>query len=461
MNPLLKDLKEAIVGSEQDFTSGNLRRAIFLLAVPMVLEMAMESVFAVVDIYFVSRLGADAVATVGITESMVTIIYAISMGFGLATTAMVSRRMGEKKPREAAEAAFQSIVTGLLMAAAIAIPGGLYASELLRLMGAGPEICRSMSGYTAVMLGGNAVIMLLFIINAVFRSAGDAAISMRVLWIANILNLILDPVLIFGLGPFPELGVMGAAIATNIGRGLAVLYQFYLLFSGKTRIKLTPRDIRIHFHTIGQLVRLALGGVGQQIIATSSWIGLMRIVSVFGSTAVAGYTIAIRVIVFALLPCWGISNAAATLVGQNLGASKPDRAERSVWATSKANMILMGLISIALIGFPRTFIQPFIDDGPVVASGAAALRIMSLGFIAYGLGMVLVQALNGAGDTATPTKINLVCFWLLEIPLAYLLAIKMHVGETGVFYSIIIAETMMTLCALAAFKRGRWKQKQV
>ncbi len=461
MNTLLKDIKEAIVGSEQDFTSGSLHRAIFLLAVPMVLEMAMESVFAVVDIYFVSRLGADAVATVGITESMVTIIYAISMGFGLATTAMVSRRMGEKKPREAAEAAFQSILTGLLISTAIAIPGGLYASRLLGLMGANAEMCHSMSGYTAVMLAGNGVIMLLFIINAVFRSAGDAAISMRVLWIANILNIILDPVLIFGLGPFPELGITGAAVATNIGRGLAVLYQFYLLFSGTTRIKLTLRDIRIHFHTIGQLVKLALGGVGQQVIATSSWIGLMRIVSVFGSTAVAGYTIAIRVVVFALLPCWGISNAAATLVGQNLGAEKPDRAEQSVWVTGKANMLFMGIISLVLIAFPKTFIQLFIDDGLVVASGAVALRIISLGFIAYGLGMVMVQALNGAGDTATPTKINLFCFWLLEIPLAYLLAIKMHVGETGVFYSIIIAETAMTLCALAAFKRGRWKQKKV
>ena len=461
MNAIWRDLKEAMVGSEQDFTTGSLRRAIFLLAVPMVLEMAMESVFAVVDIYFVSRLGADAVATVGITESIVTIIYAISMGFGLATTAMVSRRMGEKKPREAAEAAFQSIVTGLLIAIAIAIPGGFYARQLLGLMGANAQMCDSMWGYTAVMLAGNGVIMLLFIINAVFRSAGDAAISMRVLWIANILNMVLDPVLIFGLGPFPELGITGAAVATNIGRGLAVLYQFYLLFSGKTRIKLTVADIRIHPHTIGQLVKLALGGVGQQIIATSSWIGLMRIVSVFGSTAVAGYTIAIRVVVFALLPCWGIANAAATLVGQNLGAQKPDRAERSVWATAKANVILMGLISIALIGFPRPFIQPFIDDGPVVYSGAVALRIMSLGFIAYGLGMVLVQALNGAGDTATPTKINLFCFWLLEIPLAYLLAIKLHAGETGVFYSIIIAETAMTLWALVAFKRGRWKQKQV
>ena len=460
-NNLYRDLKEAIAGSEQDFTLGSLRRAVFLLAVPMVLEMAMESVFAVVDIYFVSRLGADAVATVGITESMITIIYAIAVGFSLATTAMVSRRMGEKKPEQAAEAAFQSIITGLFISLTIAVPGVVWAPKLLRIMGANADIYTSMSGYTAVMLGGNAVVMLLFIINAVFRSAGDAAISMRVLWLANILNLILDPILIFGIGPFPELGITGAAIATNIGRGLAVLYQFYLLFSGRTRIRLSYHDIAIHFDTIKQLVKLALGGIGQRIIATSSWIGLMRIISAFGSTVVAGYTIAIRIIIFVLLPSWGISNAAATLVGQNLGAHKPDRAERSVWITGKANMVFMGLISLILILFPDAFVRLLIDDRNVINSGASALRIMSFGFVAYGLGMVLVQALNGAGDTATPTKINLLCFWVLEIPLAYLLAITMKFGETAVFYSIIIAETMMTIAALYFFKRGNWKHRKV
>ena len=460
-NNLYRDLKEAIAGSEQDFTLGSLRRAVFLLAVPMVLEMAMESVFAVVDIYFVSRLGADAVATVGITASMITIIYAIAVGFSLATTAMVSRRMGEKKPEQAAEAAFQSIITGMFISLTIAVPGVVYAPKLLRLMGANADIYTSMSGYTAVMLGGNAVVMLLFIINAVFRSAGDAAISMRVLWLANILNLILDPILIFGIGPFPELGITGAAIATNIGRGLAVLYQFYLLFSGRTRIRLSYHDIAIHFDTIKQLVKLALGGIGQRVIATSSWIGLMRIISAFGSTVVAGYTIAIRIIIFVLLPSWGISNAAATLVGQNLGAHKPDRAERSVWITGKANMVFMGLISLILILFPDAFVRLLIDDRNVINSGASALRIMSFGFVAYGLGMVLVQALNGAGDTATPTKINLLCFWVLEIPLAYLLAITMKFGETAVFYSIIIAETMMTIAALYFFKRGNWKHRKV
>jgi len=460
-NSLYRDLKEAIAGSEQDFTAGSLRRAVFLLAVPMVLEMAMESVFAVVDIYFVSRLGTDAVATVGITESIVTIIYAIAVGFSLATTAMVSRRIGEKKPEKAAEAAFQSIITGLLISVAIAVPGVLFAARLLRLMGANADICASMSGYTAVMLGGNAVIMLLFIINAVFRSAGDAAISMRVLWIANILNLVLDPVLIFGIGPFPELGITGAAVATNIGRGLAVMYQFRLLFSGKARVKLSYRDIAIRLDTIKQLIRLALGGIGQQIIATLSWIGLMRIISALGSTAIAGYTVAIRIIMFFLLPSWGISNAAATLVGQNLGAKKPDRAERAVWVTARANMVFMGIISFVLIVFPRAFVRLLIDDGDAVASGTSALRIMSYAFVAYGLGMVLVQALNGAGDTGTPTKINLFCFWLLEIPLAYLLAVTIELGETAVFYSIIIAETMMTAGALYFFKRGNWKRREV
>ncbi|MCD4790731.1 MAG: MATE family efflux transporter [Bacteroidales bacterium] len=461
MNNFLTDIKEAITGTEQDFTSGSLRRAIFLLSVPMVLEMVMESVFAVVDIYFVSRLGADAVATVGITESIVTIVYAIGVGLSMATTALVSRRIGEKKPEEAAKVAFQSILTGLLVSLVIAIPGIIYASELLQVMGATEEMYSSMWGYTAVMLGGNVVIMLLFIINAVFRSAGDAAISMRVLWIANIINLFLDPMLIFGIGPFPELGIMGAAIATNIGRGLAVGYQFYLLFSGKGRVKLSVKDISIHFKTIKQLVKLSLGGIGQNIIATSSWIGLVRIISEFGSEVLAGYTIALRVIIFSLLPSWGISNASATLVGQNLGAKNPERAEKSVWATGKVNMIFMGTVSLIFILFPSMFIQLFINDILVIKSGALCLRIISYGFVAYGLGMVLVQAFNGAGDTVTPTKINLFCFWLLEIPLAYLFAITSGIGETGVYYAIVVAETMMTILAAYLFMKGKWKLKKV
>jgi len=379
----------------------------------------------------------------------------------MATTAMVSRRIGEKDKRGAGRAAFQSILTGLVVSLFIAIPGIIFAKELLILMGAEKAIYNSMSSYTAIMLGGNAVIMLLFIINAVFRSAGDAAISFRVLLIANGLNLILDPILIFGIGPFPELGIMGAAIATNIGRGLAVIYQFYLLFKGNKRVRLGIDNIRIHFETIKQLIKLSLGGIGQNVIAMSSWIGLVRIISVYGSEALAGYTIAIRIIIFALLPSWGISNAAATLVGQNLGAKQPERAEKSVWFVGKINVILMGTLSVILIIFPSFFIRLFIEDANVVASGALSLRIISFGFAFYGLGMVLVQALNGAGDTITPTKINFFCFWIIEIPLAYLLALKLNVGETGVYYSIVIAESLMTIAALWYFRRGKWKLKEV
>jgi putative MATE family efflux protein len=458
---LVRDVKEAIAGTEQDFTSGSLKRAIFLLSVPMVLEMVMESIFAIVDIYFVSRLGAEAVATVGITESLVTIVYAIGIGLSMATTAMVSRRIGEKNPDGAAKVAFQSIITGLFVSLLIAIPGIIYASKLLQVMGASEDIYTNMWSYTAIMLGGNAVIMLLFIINAVFRSAGDAAISMRVLWVANIINLILDPMLIFGIGPFPELGVMGAAVATNIGRGLAVIYQFYLLFKGNGRVKLLVSHISVHLQTIRSLLKLSVGGIGQNVIAMSSWIGLVRIISEFGSEAIAGYTIAIRIIVFSLLPSWGISNAAATLVGQNLGAKKPDRAEKAVWAVGKVNMVSMGIISVILILFPSAFIRLFIDDPAVIFSGAASLRILAYGFILYGLGMVMVQALNGAGDTLTPTKINFFCFWLLEIPLAYFLALSLGVGETGVYYSIVIAESAMTIAAAWYFKRGKWKLKEV
>jgi putative MATE family efflux protein len=458
---ILKDIKEAIAGTEQDFTTGSLSRAIFLLAVPMVLEMMMESVFAIVDIWFVSRLGAEAVATVGLTESVITLVYAVAVGLSMATTAIVSRRIGEKNPGEAAKAAFQSMIIGLFVSILIAISGIIFAKDLLRVMGASEVIVNTMSGYTTVMLGGNAVIMLLFIINAIFRSAGDAAISMRVLWIANIINLILDPILIFGWGPIPALGVTGAAIASNTGRGLAVVYQLFLLFGGKARVKLAVRYIVIDWSTIKHIITISAGGIGQHIIATSSWIGLMRIVSEFGSSVVAGYTIAIRIVVFSLLPSWGISNAAATLVGQNLGAKHPERAEKSVWAVGKVNIVFMGVISIVLILIPSVFIRLFISEADVIAHGALGLRIIAFGFISYGLGMVMVQALNGAGDTLTPTKINLFCFWLIEIPLAYALAILLGMGEKGVYYSIVIAETLMTLSAAWFFNKGKWKLKDV
>jgi putative MATE family efflux protein len=456
-----RDVAEAVSGSEQDFTEGKLSRAILLLSIPAVLEMIMESVFVIVDIYFVSKLGADAVATVGITESMITIIYAIAIGLGTATTSMVSRRIGEKNPDSASRAAFQAILTGLIVSVIIGIPGALYAEKLLGFMGASKPIIENMSGYTRIMLGGNVVIMMLFIINAIFRSAGDAAVAMKVLWIGNIINIILDPCLIFGLGPFPHLGVTGAAVATNIGRGTAVLVQFYLLFYGKKRIQLSFKHLGVDFKIMLKLLKLSFGSIGQNLISTTSWIALVRIISIFGSEVVAGYTIAIRIIGFTILPSWGISNASSTLVGQNLGAKKPDRAERAVWVTGWVNMILLGVIGLILIIFPETFIRMFIDNENVIKSGVLGLRIISIGFVAYGLGMVLVNSFNGAGDTSTPLKINIFAFWLVEIPLAWLLAIKAGFNEEGVFIAIVVAESLMTLIAWLVFRRGKWKLKEV
>jgi putative MATE family efflux protein len=452
---------ESVSGTEQDFTEGKLSRAILLLSIPAVLEMIMESVFVVVDIYFVSKLGADAVATVGITESMITIVYAISIGLATATTSMVSRRMGEKNPDAASRVAFQAILTGIAVALMIGIPGALNSEKLLGLMGASDSIVTKMSGYTTIMLAGNIVIMLLFIINAIFRSAGDAAIAMRVLWVGNIINIILDPCLIFGLGPFPHLGVTGAAVATTTGRGIAVLYQFYLLFFGKKRIQLSFSHLGIDFKIIGKILKLSFGSIGQNLIGTTSWIALVRIISVFGSEVVAGYTIAIRIISFILLPSWGISNAAATLVGQNLGAKKPDRAERAVIITGWANMILLGAIGSVLVIIPAPFVRLFIHDHGVLKAGIECLRIVSIGFIAYGFGMVLVNSFNGAGDTSTPLKINIFAFWLIEIPLAWLLAIKSGMNEEGVFVAIVIAESIMTFTAWMVFRRGKWKLKEV
>ena len=457
----LRNVREAVSGTEQDFTEGKLSRAILLLSIPAVLEMVMESVFVIVDIYFVSKLGANAVATVGITESMVTIIYAIAIGLGTATTSMVSRRIGEKNPDAASNAAFQAILTGIIISIIIGVPGALFSRKLLVLMGAGGPIVDTMSGYTRIMLGGNIVIMMIFIINAIFRSAGDAAVAMKVLWIGNIINIILDPCLIFGLGPFPHLGVTGAAVATTIGRGTAVLVQFYLLFYGKKRIRLSVRHFKVNFKLMGRLLKLSFGSIGQNLISTSSWIALVRIISIFGSEVVAGYTIAIRIIGFTLLPSWGISNAASTLVGQNLGAKKPERAERAVWITGIANMILLSIIGLTLVLFPEVFIRVFIDNENVIKSGILGLRIISIGFVSYGLGMVLVNSFNGAGDTSTPLKINIFAFWCVEIPLAWILAMKAGMNEEGVFIAIVIAESLMTLIALIVFRRGKWKLKEV
>jgi putative MATE family efflux protein len=461
ISQLRKDIWESIAGTELDFTTGSIGRAVFLLSVPMVLEMIMESIFAIVDIFFVSKLGSEAVATVGITESLITIVYSIGSGLAMATTALVARRTGEKRPEEASKVAFQAILTGILASLIIAVPGFLWSSDLLRLMGGSIEMQEELSAYTRIMLGFNGVIIILFIINSVLRSSGDAAMSLRVLVVSNLLNIVLDPILIFGWGPFPEMGIKGAAIATVIGRGSGVLFQLFLLFRGKRRIKLTMADIRFDPHLIWQIIKLSLGGIGQSLIATTSWVGMVRIIASFGSNVVAGYTIAIRVVIFGLLPSWGVSNAASTLVGQNLGANQPERAERSVWMTAKINMVILTIIGLIFFLIPGPIIRLFIQDPEVVLPGIQALRIISVGFVFYGLGMVLIQSFNGAGDTVTPTKVYFLCFWLIELPLAWILSKPMGMGETGTFISIVAAESLLTVVAYYLFRKGKWKLKKV
>jgi putative MATE family efflux protein len=456
-----RDVKLAVRGSEQDFTEGGLGRAILILSIPMVLEMVLESVFAVVDVFFVAKLGPDAVAAVGVTESILTLVYAVAMGFSMGTTALVARRIGEKQPHAAAVAAVQAIAVGFLASIPVAIAGIFFSKQLLAVMGMDPAVAAANFGFTAVLLGGNVVIMQLFIINAVFRSAGDAAIAMRVLWLANGLNIILDPCLIFGWGPFPELGITGAAVATTIGRGTAVLVQLWTLSRRSKRIRVSKAVLRFDPSVMLRLIRISLGGIGQFVIATASWIGLVRIMSMFGNQALAGYTIAIRIVMFTILPSWGLANAAATLVGQNLGAGKPGRAARSVWLSAYANMIFLGLVAFVFISFAPFFVRLFASEPKVVEVGADCLRILSYGYVLYGLGMVIVQAFNGAGDTGTPTVINFFCFWMLELPLAYALAVLYGLGERGVFLAIIIAESLMAAVAAVLFKRGRWKTMQV
>ncbi|HSB12731.1 MAG TPA: MATE family efflux transporter [Blastocatellia bacterium] len=454
-------LREAVVGSQRDFTEGAIGPAIFLLAVPMVLEMMMESLFGIINVFWVAHLGAEATATVGITESLLTMVFAIALGLSMATTATVARRIGEKDHEGASAAAFQSIVLGVLASIPVAIIAITFAPQMFHLMGASPAVAEIGSGYARVILGGNVVIMELFLINAVFRGAGDASIAMRVLWIANAINIVLDPCLIFGLGPFPKLGVTGSAIATTIGRGIGVLFQLWFLFSGRGRVKINWRQARIDFEVMLKMIRISLGGMFQFLVATASWVGLMRMVAMFGDAALAGYTVALRIIIFAILPSWGMSNAAATLVGQNLGAKKPDRAERSVWVTGFANMCVLGLVAIIFVTFAERLIGIFTTDPVVVPHGVACLRFISYGYIFYAYGMVIVQSFNGAGDTNTPTLINLFCYWLIQIPLAYALAVPFGFGAEGVFAAITIAESLLAVVAIVAFRRGRWKTREV
>jgi len=458
---LWASLVEAVRGSHQDYTNGNLNHAILLLAVPMVLEMVLESLFAVVDVFWVGRLGANAVATVGLTESMLSLIFAIGMGLSLSTTAMVARRIGEKDPEGAADAAVQAIVLGLMVSIAVGLPCLVLAPRLLGLMGASPEIIAVGRGYTRICLGGSCAVLLLFLNNAIFRGAGDAAIAMRLLWVSNVINLILDPCLIFGLGPFPRLGVTGAALATFIGRSIGVIYQFYRLLKGTERIRILRRQIRVHAAVLWRLVRVSLTGILQFAIAHTSWIGLVRIVSVFGAGALAGYTIAIRVVVFVILPSWGLSNAAATLVGQNLGAGKPQRAETAVWRTGFYNMIFLGAVGVFFVLFAEPVVRLFTHEAAVVPLATACLRIVSYGNIGYAYGMVMLQAFNGAGDTVTPTIVNFFGFWLLEIPLAYGLAVPLRLQSDGVFWAIVIAEGAIAAASAVLFKQGRWKKQEI
>ena len=441
-------IKDAILGKQQDFTSGSIKRAIFMLAIPMILEMLMESIFALVDIIYVSRVSVNAVATVGLTESVLTLVYALAIGLSMAATAVVARRIGEKDNKGANEAATQVIFLGIFVSILISAFAISYPKEILSIMGGESSLIEEGYGYTQILLGGNATVFLLFLINAIFRGAGNASIAMWTLILSNGLNIILDPIFIFGFGPVPAYGVEGAAIATTIGRGTAVIAQLFILFYGVGKIKILFKDLTIKVAVMLNLIKVSLGGIGQFIIGTSSWVFLMRIMSEFGSEVLAGYTIAIRIMMFTLMPAWGLSNAAATLVGQNLGAKLPERAEKSVWETGKYSAYFMGLISIIYLFFASTFLCWFSDNTEVIIYGTLCLQVIAAGYIFYGYGMVVIQAFNGSGDTKTPTYINFVCFWLFQLPLAYMLSIWLDFGPIGVFLSITLAEVLIAIIGI-------------
>jgi putative MATE family efflux protein len=451
-------LREAVMGSSQDFTEGNISRAIVLLAVPMVLEMCMESLFGVVDVFWVSRLGADAMATVGLTETALVLVFVIALGLSMGATALVARRMGEKDDRAAGLVAVQAIIIGLVVSGTIAIFGYFFAPNLLHIMGGSASVVKLGSGYTRMILSGSATIFLLFLINAVFRGAGDPAIAMRVLWLANIVNICLNPCLIFGLGPFPRLGVTGSAVGTTIGRGVGVLLQIWVLTSGRGRLAVHASQLRADFLVMWRLIRLSLNATFQYLVQMASWIGMVRIIASFGSDATAAYTVAIKVIVFAILPSWGMSNAAATLVGQNLGAGKPSRAETSVWRTGLYNMLFLGAIGLVFIAFAPQIIALFTTDPKVAPLAVSALRLFSCGNISYSYGMVITAAFNGAGDTATPTILNLICFWLCQIPIAWALAFHTGLGPNGVYVAVLVSDTLLAALGILLFRRGKWKQ---
>jgi putative MATE family efflux protein len=454
-------VREALGGAHgRDFTEGPIGRAIFILAVPMVLEMMMESIFVVVDVFVVAHLGADAVATVGLTESFMTILYTLAMGLSIGAGAMISRRIGEKDAEGAAHTAAQVILFGLGLSLAIGVAGAFWAPQLLAMMGASPGVIANAS-FTRVMVGGNASVVLLFLINSVFRASGDAATAMRTLWLANAINIVLGPALVFGWGPLPQMGVVGAAIGTTIGRATGVLYALSRLRDPQSRVRLRAHHFGLDVTLIGRVVRLSSAATFQVFVGMASWIGLVRIIASFGSDALAGYTIGIRIVMFALLPSFGMSNAAATMVGQALGARKPERAEAAVWKTARYNAVFLGVVGLAFVIFARQIVDLFTPDPGIARYGILSLRTIAYGFVFYAYGMVIGNSFNGAGDTRTPTLINLFVFWLLEIPLAWLLSHHLGMGPFGVFVAMTIAFSTLAVVSAVLFRRGTWKGQVV
>ncbi len=456
-----RTILQSLRGEQHDYTTAPLNRAVLLLAVPMVLEMVMESLFAVADVFWVSRLGKEAVAVIGLTESVMTLIYAVALGLSFAATATVARRIGEKDPERASHAAGQIVLLGVVLSSAIGLVLGSFAPQILRFMGASESIITLGTNFTRTMLGGNATVFLIFLINAIFRGAGDAVIAMRTLWLANALNIALGPCFIFGLGPFPEMGVTGAAVATNIGRGVGVLYQLWHLAGHRSRVRVRWRHLRPDPEVLTALIRTGWSGIAQMLISTTSWVGLFKILSMFGSAAVAGYTIAIRLIVFALMPSWGLANAGSTLVGQNLGAQKPERAEAAVWIATRFNMIFLGAVGLVFIIFSKPLLGLFTSDPEVLGYGSQGLWIVSLAFPIYAASMCFEGAFNGAGDTWTPTRLNFFCFWLGQVPLAWILAKPCGLGPLGIFIAVPTSFTILVAWSAVLFRGGKWKLKKV
>jgi putative MATE family efflux protein len=461
MNNTWKSIVSALKGEEQDYTSGSINKAIFLLSIPMMIEMLGEGLFAIIDAFYLSKVSNAAATTAGIVEVVSTLIYSLAIGLSIAATAVISRRIGENEPEKAAEAAIQAIILSIGLGILIGVVGFLYAEQILRLMGAGEEVIAVGTNYARILFGTNVVIILLFMLNGIFRGAGDAMMAMFSLWVANLLNIILDPLLIFGIGPFPEMGTTGAAVATSIGRGVGVLFQLYILFRGNRVIKIVWQNIKIIPSSIIKLINIASTGFMQYFIASASWIFLSRLVAAFGTDVYAGYFYAIRIILFALLPAWGIANAAATLVGQNLGAKQPERAATSVWRAAYYNMLFLASIAILFFTCAQPIISLFTDVQPAIDSGVLSLRIICLGYIFYAYGMILSQAFGGAGDTRTPTLVNFICFWMLEIPLAYFLSESLEWKITGVLWAISISESLLAVILIFLFRQGKWKLKQV